>query len=113
MTVQVVQLFAPAQLTGSAATIYTVPATPANIVLARGRIRFTNTDTIGHAVTAYAIQSGGTASATNEFMSAETIAPNTHLDVDLPVLAAGGFYQAFADVASKVTALSLDGILFS
>lgn len=113
MTVQVTQLFAAAQLTGSAATYYTVPAQPAQVVLGNARLRFTNTDTASHTVTAYAIQSGGSASAANAFLNAESIAPNSHLDVDMPVLAASGFLQAFADTNAKVTMFSLGGILFS
>lgn len=111
MSVFVSQLFAATQLTGSAATIYTVPSNA--VALAAARVRFTNTDTAVHTVTAYAIQSGGTASAANAFMNAEGIAPNTHLDVDVPVLTAAGFIQAFADTTQKVTMFSLGGILFS
>jgi plastocyanin len=113
MAVQVLQLFAPVELAAAAATIFTVPSLPSTTVLARGRVRFTNTDTASHAVTAYAIQSGGSAVVADCFMNAESIAPNTHLDIDLPVLAAGGFMQAFADTANKVTVLQLDGTLFS
>src|SRR5574337_1494139 len=113
MAITIVQLFAAVQLTGSAATIYTVPTTPTSTTLMRGRMRFTNTDTVAHSVTAYAIQASGSASAANAFLNAESIAPNQHLDVDVPVLAAGGFIQAFADITLKVTAFSLDGVLFS
>lgn len=113
MAVQITPLFSPVQLTGSAATIYTLPSAPTTLTLARGRVRFTNTDTAARAVTAYAIPFGGTATAANTFLNAETIAPNQHLDVDLPVLAPGGFIQAFADVTLKVTMFCIDGILFS
>lgn len=113
MSVFVTQLFAATQLTGSAATIYTVPANPTAITLSAARVRFTNTDTAVHQVTAYAIQSGGSASAANAFLNAESIAPNTHLDVDVPVLTASGFIQAFADTTLKVTIFSLGGVLIS
>ena len=113
MAVLITQLFAPSQLTASAVTIYTVPTFPASTTLARGRLRFTNTDTSSRAVTVYAIQSGGSATAANCCANAETIAPNSHVDIDIPVLAAGGFIQALADVTTKVTVHALDGILFS
>ena len=113
MAVQITQLFPATQLTNAAATIYTVPSSPATTTLARGRVRFTNTDSASHSVTAYAIQAAGTSSAANCFANAETIAPNTHIDMDVPMLAAGGFIQALADAASKVTMTALDGILFS
>jgi hypothetical protein len=113
MPVVVSQLWPATVLTAVAATIYTMPASPSTITLSRGRARFTNTDTVQHTVTAYAIQSGGTAIPGNCFMNAEIIAPNTHLDIDIPVLTVSGFIQAFADVANHVTMFQLDGILFS
>jgi hypothetical protein len=113
MAILIAPLFAPSQLTASAATIYTVPATPATSTLSRGRVRFTNTDTASRAITAYAVPSGGTAGVSNVFMNAESLAANAHVDVDVPLLGAGGTIQAFADVASKVTIHALDGILFS
>lgn len=113
MTVTVSQLFAPIVLSATAATIYTVPNTPATITLARGRMRFTNTDTVSHAVTAYAVQSGVGVSSANCFMNAEPVAPNSHLDVDLPMLSLSGFIAALADVAGYVTVFQLDGLLFS
>lgn len=113
MATAITSLFASVQLTGATTTIYSVPAAPPTTVLRLGRVRFTNTDTVTRAVTAYAVPAAGTAGATNQFMNAETIAANAHLDVDLPLLGAGAFLQAFADVTLKVTVLPLDGILFS
>lgn len=113
MAINITQLFAPAQLTASAATYYTVPTLPTNITLKNLRVRFANTDTASHSVTVYAIQSGGTASAANCVANNESIAPNTHLDLDIPMLAAAGFLQAKADTVSVVTISCLDGVLFS
>jgi hypothetical protein len=113
MAVQVTTLFAPTQLTASAATIYTMGSSPSTLALTNGRVRFTNTDSGSHQVTAYAVPSAGTAGAGNCFMNAEAIAPNTHLDVALPLLGPGMTFQAFADAASKVTVTPLNGILQS
>lgn len=113
MAVQISQLFPATVLTAAAATIYTVPANPTTTTLSRGRIRFTNTSGATRAITAYAIQAGGAAGPANCFLNAETLTMNNHLDVDIPVLGAGGFIQAFADVTNDVTAFQLDGILFS
>lgn len=113
MAVSISQLFVPSLLTASAVTIYTVPTLPATSTLARGRIRFSNTDTVTRAVTAYAIQSGGSAVAGNCFLNAESISANAYLDIDLPVLAAGGFIQALADLTNKVSVSELDGVIFS
>lgn len=112
MAVQVTALFNPTQLTASAVTIYTVPATPLTTVLARARVRFTNTDTTSHSVIAYAIPNGGSATVTNCFVNSEAIAANTHLDSDVPLLGPGGVIQAKAD-AAFVSMFPLDGILFS
>lgn len=109
----ITRLFAPTQLTASAATIYAAPANPASSVLQGGRVRFTNTDTSVHTVTAYAVPSGGTASAANCFMNAESLSPNTHLDIDVPQLAAGDFFQAFANTAAMVTVTALGGTVQS
>jgi hypothetical protein len=113
MAFLVTQLFPPTVLTGATTTIYTVPATPTTNTLKNGRARFTNTDVAAHAVTAYAIQSGGVAGSANCFLEKFSIASGTYLDIDLPVLGPGGFYQAFADITGMVTMFQLDGILFS
>lgn len=109
----IVQLFAPTVLTTSAATLYSITASPNTQVLRNGRIRFTNTTAGPVSVTAYAIQSGGTASAANAFLNGETIAPNSHLDSDIPMLTAGGFVQALANANTSVTATALDGVVFN
>lgn len=113
MAIQFIKLFQPIMLTGSAATIYTMPATPAGVVLRNARIRFTNIDTAAHAVTVYAVPSGGSASTTNECLPAVSIPPNGYIDVDIPQLAVSDFIQAFADTASKVNAQAIDGVLQS
>lgn len=107
------QLFAAAALTNAAATYYTVPATPTSNVLVNGRVRFTNVTAGAITVTAYAIQSGGSAADANAFMKAESIAANSHADVDVPQLAAGGFLQALASANTSITITALTGILIS
>lgn len=104
------QLFAPQQLSGAAATIFTVPATPSSTLLRNGRVRLTNTDTVAHAVTMYAVANGGSASAANEILPAVSVSPNYYLDVDLPQMKAGDFLQAFADTANKITIAAMDGV---
>lgn len=103
----------PIMLTGSAATLYTVPANPSQILLSGGRMRFANQDTATRAITAYAIPSGGAATITTCFANAVSISANQYLDIDLPALGAGGFYQAFADTTNKVAASQLAGVLLS
>ena len=103
----------PLQLTGSATVFYTVPSSPAAVLLIGGRVRFTNTDSSTRSVTAYAVPNGSSVGASTAFMNAEGIAANAHVDVDLPVIGAGGTYQALADVTAKVTVLQLGGALVS
>lgn len=110
MTVQVIQIFPPTVLTATATTLYT------NIgfgVLARGRIRFTNTSAAPVQITAYAVPSGGTAGAGNVFCPGLVAPATSNLDVDVPVLNPGDFLSIFASTASVITASSLDGVVFS
>lgn len=111
MTVQAIQMFAPTTLGTTAAALYTVPSYVT--ILARGRIRFTNPSASSIQVTVYGVPPSGTAGAGNVFCSATTILPGQNLDVDVPVLVAGGTIQALASAANAVVAHSLDGIVFS
>lgn len=113
MTVTVIQLFPPTVLTTSPATLFTMPSTPTNIVLNRGLMRFTNTDSSAHTVTAHAIESAGTAAVANTFLPGVSVPANSTLDVAVPVLKASGFIQAFAAVGTVVSVQALDGLLFS
>lgn len=113
MALQFVKLFNPSQLAGAAATIYTVPAAPASTVLRNGRLELCNTDSSAHACTLYAVPNAGTASNTNTFLSAFSVAPNSSIQVDVPQMAAGDFIQGFADSASKVSVHAMDGVLQS
>lgn len=113
MAISIVRLFAPTQLTASAATIYTVPTAPTTTVLSRGRVRLANTSAATRQITLYAVPSGGSAGAGNNIFPAESLAANAHVDVDLPLMSIGDFLQGFADTASDVTISALDGILFS
>ena len=68
---------------------------------------------VPRSVTLYAVPSGGTAGDSNTVVKAKTVAANDYLDVDVPVLAAGGFLQALADAATSVTCTWLSGAYFS
>lgn len=113
MAVQVPKLFDLVQLGTVAATLYTVPASPATIVLANARLRIANTGTAAVAATLYAVPSGGTAAPGNVFFPGESVAGNSHVDVDVPTLGPGGFIQGFAGAATSLTAAPLAGVLFS
>ena len=112
MAISIGPLFNPTILTASAAVIYTVPS-PSTSVLVNGRIRFTNTSNASQAVTLYAVPAAGSPGAGNCQMNAETLAPNAHVDVDVPLLAQGGTLQAFAGNASEVTVSAISGYLNS
>lgn len=112
MTVQVIQLFAPTVLTTSAATLYTVTGPPA-VVMSRGRMRFTNTTAGAITVTAYAVPSGGSAGVGNCFCFQQSIPGGNNLDIDVPDMLIGDFIRALASANTSITALALDGVLFS
>ena len=89
------------QLTGSAATLYTCPASTKAIVK---EIWFSNTDSSARTITFYAIESGGSAAANRALLSAVSIAANTVYRIPCSmVLEAGEFLQGLADTTAKVT----------
>ena len=94
----------PLQLSVTAATLYTMPAT-AGQTLNGARLRFANTDTAVHFVTAFA--------GAGQCVPATPIAPGDYLDADMPVLGPSGSYSGFADAASVVTVTQLGGVIVS
>lgn len=113
MAVSIGVLFNPTVLTGSAAVIYTVPASPSTTTLINGRVRFTNTSNASQAITWYAVPSAGSPGAGNCQGNAETVAANAHLDIDVPLMGPNWTIQAFAGNASEVTVSALAGVLTS
>lgn len=117
VTTTVVQLFEPKTLTGAAATIYTTPVATSNQsvpCLAKAKVRFSNVTGGAITVTAYAVPAGGAASDTgNAFMVGESIAANSHVDVDLPMLGPGDFFQAKAGAGTSIVCTALAGTLFT
>jgi len=107
-------LFSPTVLPiTTASVIYTAPSSPASIVVARMRVRFTNTSNASVSVTAYAVPSAGSPTAGNECLAAEAIAQNMHLDLDIPMLGPGWTFHAFASAATAITCSLLDAVTFS
>lgn len=113
MTISYSSFFTPTVLGVSAATLYTVPASPTTSLLRGGRIRLTNTTAGAVAATLYAVPLAGTAAAGNAFLSAKSIPANDYIDVDVPIMPAGSFIQAFAGSAASITAHMISGSLFS
>lgn len=103
MTVQPIQLFAPQQLTGSAATYYT---SSGGFLTRIDKLTFTNQDTGAHQVTIYLVPLAGSAGATNLITKAYSIVAGATFncpDVVGHILGAGGSLQMFADTANDVT----------
>lgn len=113
MAITYLKFFQPTVLTTSAATLYTVPASPATNLLRGGRMRFTNTTNAGVNVDAYAVPVSGAAGAGNAFLFGKSISPNDYLDVDIPYIKAGDFLQALASTGSSITVQIISGSLFS
>lgn len=114
MTIVFSQLFAPNQVDNAAAeTLYTVPATPTNSILRNGRVRFSNPTAGAVTIKAWAVPSAGSATDTNCILPTVSIAANGFLDVDIPVIAAGGTIQAQAGAATSISATCLDGFVQS
>lgn len=83
------------------ATLYTATAKVANVCL-----WIVNTDsTNSYKLTLHHIQSGGSASASNQLANAVPIPPNGRFPWPFPIgMAKGDFFQAGADVGNKLTA---------
>ena len=113
MTITYSKAFEPTVLTTSAATLFTVATLPTSNLLRGGRVRFSNTTAGPITVTAYAVPLSGTAAVGNAITSAKSIAANDYLDIDLPVMKAGDFFQALASANTSITAHYLSGSTFS
>ena len=113
MSITYSQFMPPTVLTTSAVTLFTVPSTPSSTLLRGGRMRLTNTTAGAVTATLYAVPLAGTAAAGNAFVFGKTISANDYLDVDVPLIAPGGFVQGLAGAATSITAHMISGSLFS
>lgn len=114
MTISYLQFFEPIVLTTTDQTIYTIPTTPTTNILRGGRIRFANSSASAVQVTAYAVPSGNSASSPgNVFAPNISVASNSFIDVDVPLLAAGDSIQALAGNNSAITLSAINGAIFS
>ena len=107
------KLFSPGVLPNAVGIVYTCPTLTPSAVLKNGRVRFTNTTGGSVTVTAHAVSVGGTPGANNMFLNAVPIPGNGFLDVDIPTLAAGDTFQAFASAAASITVSEIGGVVFT
>lgn len=108
------QLFASKLVNNAAVdTLFTVPSTPSSSTLRNCRVRFANVTAVTATIKAWAVPAAGAAGDANVCQPVVSINPNSFIDVDMPVLSAGGFLQAQAGTASSITALVLDGFIQS
>lgn len=113
MTISYSKFFQPTVLTTAAATLMTIPSSPTSTLLRGGRVRLTNTTNTAATVTLYAVPSAGTAGVGNAFVPGKSIAANDFLDVDMPIMQAGDFFQALAGTAASITVHMISGSYFS
>ena len=113
MTIQYNKLFEAVQLGAAAATIYTMPTTPAAIICPNMQLRLTNTAAAIRSATLYAVPLAGAAADTNTFLSAFSLAVGESIEVNVPTLKAGDFIQGLASVATSINVQFLSGVLRS
>lgn len=114
MTISRSRLFAPEIIDNAAADeLFTVPSTPATLLLINGRLRFINYSAAAVTIKAWAVPSGGSEGDDNIMLDTTSIAAHGFLDVDIPQLAAGGKVSAQAGAATSITAQPLDGAYYS
>lgn len=94
-------------------TLFTVPGTPTTTLLRGGRVRLANV-TAG-AVTAqlWAVPVSGTAGDSNKILPTTSIAANSYIDVDIPIMPASSFLQGQAGAGSSIVVHMLSGSYFS
>jgi hypothetical protein len=113
MTISYSKFMSPTVLGTSVSTLFSVPAQPAATLLRGARMRLVNTSVATVSVTLHAVPLASSASDGNAFCKNKTIAAGNYLDIDMPIIGAGGTVQALSDTASAVTAHMLNGSLFS
>jgi hypothetical protein len=113
MTISYSSFFPPTVLTTIVATLYTVGTTPTTNLLRGGRVRLTNTTAGAVTATLYAVPNLGSPGVGNAFVSAQSIAANSYLDVDVPIMGPGTTLQALAGANTSITIHMLAGSIFS
>lgn len=113
MAITYSKFFEPTVLTTSAATFFTVPATPASNLLRGGRVRLTNTTTSAKTVRLHAVPSAGSVADANAFFFDQTVPANGYVDVDVPIMKAGDTLQGLASATPGVQIAAIAGGLFS
>lgn len=113
-TISFLQLFAPTQVNNASPTIlYTVPSSPSSSLLRNARVRFSNTTGSAATIKAWAVPSAGAATDSTVMLPTHSVAANDYIDIDVPVMSAGGSLQAQAGTGTAITATCLDGFLQS
>ena len=114
MALSFYQLFAAKQVNNAAAdTLFTVPSSPTASILRNGRVRFANTTAGAVTIKAWAVPTAGAASDANVILPITSIAANSYIDLDVPIMSAGAFMQAQAGAATSITATHIDGFIQS
>jgi hypothetical protein len=114
MAITFSQLFAPNQVNNAAVeTLYTVPTTNATTIVRNMRVRFSNTSASACTIQAWAVPQSGSSSDSNCCLPETTLAAYNYMDLDIPVIAAGGTFRAQAGTATSITAVCIDGFVQS
>lgn len=96
-----IKRFGPIYLTGSAANLYTPPASTFGIRIRR--MHFCNTDTVARLATTYVGTTGGSTAGTEIFKDKSIPAKDTYDYVCAMDMASTDFLTGLADSASKIT----------
>jgi len=94
-------------------TLFTIAASPASNLLRNGRVRFANVTAGAVTIKAWAVPAAGAAADANVVLPTLSLAANSYVDLDLPLVGPGGFVQAQAGAVSSIAACSIDGFVQS
>lgn len=113
------KLFQPSQLGQSSALIFTVPNInpQTNVQLGSAAlfgcvVRLTNTTGSAATATLYAVPAQNSAGAINEFFPAISIAANSYIDVNVPVMWVNDALYGFAGTGSAISIAFMDGVMY-
>jgi len=105
-------LFDPEDVDNAASDVLITVPSGNNRVLIGGRVRFTNHTGAGVTIICHAVPSGGSPATTNIAYPTTTIGANSFVDVDVPLIEAGGTFEAQAGAATSITAQCLAGAYY-
>jgi len=111
MTLQYTLPFQPQQVSNTGTDLLVLSTSPTSLLFRNGRVRFANTTAGAVTIKAWALPAGASAADSNCILPTLSLAANTYVDLNLPIMDAGAILHAQAGAATSITASCLDGLI--